>query len=114
MGDCPIGDKLTKYCDYLTEHYISEDSTFPPKLWACNSSSLRLTTNTCESFHSHFNKNFNTKSPSIMPWLNIILQVQVDIYVKINSAQVLKILKEYKRQEINEFKIIQYKSGRLT
>ncbi|KAF0692797.1 Uncharacterized protein FWK35_00038863, partial [Aphis craccivora] len=34
MGDCPIDDKLTKYCDYLTEHNISEDSTFPPKFWA--------------------------------------------------------------------------------
>jgi len=49
-----------------------------------------------------------------MLWLNIILQVQVDIYVKINSEQVLKILKEYKRQEINQFKITKYKSSWLT
>ncbi|XP_050066082.1 uncharacterized protein LOC126555168 [Aphis gossypii] len=41
MADCPIDDKLTQYCDYLTEHYISEDSTFPPKLW--NTSDKKLT-----------------------------------------------------------------------
>jgi len=32
MGDCPTDDKLTKNCDYLTEHHILEDNTFPPKL----------------------------------------------------------------------------------
>jgi len=49
-----------------------------------------------------------------MTWMNIILQVQVDIYVKINSAHILKISKEYKRQEINQSKTMKYKSGRLT
>jgi len=36
MLECPTDDRVTKYCDYLVNNYISEDSTFPPCLWACN------------------------------------------------------------------------------
>jgi len=62
----------------------------------------------------HFNKNVNTKSPSIVPWLNIVLQVKVDIYVKINSGHFLEMSIAYEHKEINQSKIKKYKSDRLT
>jgi len=43
--DCPVNTKLTNYCDYLTDTYISEDCLFPPSIWASNTSELIRTTN---------------------------------------------------------------------
>ncbi|KAE9524590.1 hypothetical protein AGLY_014640 [Aphis glycines] len=34
MAECLTDEKLVKYCDYLVENYISEDSVFSPTLWA--------------------------------------------------------------------------------
>ncbi|KAE9524840.1 hypothetical protein AGLY_014890 [Aphis glycines] len=42
-----------------------ENSKFPPKIWACMTESLCLTTNNCESFHSHFNQQFYKSHPNI-------------------------------------------------
>lgn len=66
MAECLTDEKLIEYCDYLVDNYISEDNAFKPTLWACNSLSIQLTTNACESFHSYINKNFYFDSPSII------------------------------------------------
>jgi len=52
-------DKLVEqFWDYLPENYIVADYTFLPPVWSeCSASSFR-TTNTCESFHAHFNALF--------------------------------------------------------
>jgi len=42
MTDCPENDKLQKYCDYLTDNYISGESIFPPKLWAIGQLTRRI------------------------------------------------------------------------
>ncbi|KAE9537652.1 hypothetical protein AGLY_006675 [Aphis glycines] len=118
MAECPTDEELVKYCDYLVENYISEDSVFSPTLWACNSASIQLTTNACESFHSYFNMNFYSNSPSIISWLNIKRNdIQTETYIKINSVEILKKTKDKKtkeRQEFNEKRILLYRSGEIT
>ncbi|KAE9537550.1 hypothetical protein AGLY_006573 [Aphis glycines] len=99
MAECPTDEKLVKYCDYLVENYISENSVFSPTLWARNSASIQLTTNACELFHSYFNKNFYSNSPSIISWLNIIRNdIQTETYIKINSVEIPKKTKDKKNE----------------
>jgi hypothetical protein len=69
ISDCPKNKKLQKFCDYLTNNYKSDESLFPPKLWAAKSSELIRTTNACKLFHLFFNKSFYSNSPSICGWL---------------------------------------------
>lgn len=118
MTECPTDERLIKYCDYLVDNYISEDSVFTPSLWACNSTSMQLTTNSCESFHSHFNRNFYSDSPSILNWLNIIRNdVQTETYIKMNSIGIPNISKDRrvkKRQKYNEKLIIKYRNKQIT
>jgi len=100
MAECPTDENLVKYCDYLIENYISEDYVFNPTLWACNSASIQLTTNARESFHSYFNKNFYSNSPSIISWLNIIRNdIQTETYIKMNSVEIPKKQKIRKRRK---------------
>jgi len=82
LSDCPVNDKLTNYCDYLTDTYISEDCLFPPSIWASNTSELITTTKVCDSF---FNKSFNHISPPISAWLSVINEIQTEVYIKLNS-----------------------------
>jgi hypothetical protein len=58
IGDCfamdlfetmPKDVRLEKYANYLVDTYISEDSLFPPQIWAVNSACITLTTDACES-----------------------------------------------------------------
>ncbi|KAE9543797.1 hypothetical protein AGLY_002027, partial [Aphis glycines] len=65
ISDMPDNHQYTQYTDYLLETYIHENSKFPPKIWACMTESLCLTTNNCESFHSHFNQQFYKSHPNI-------------------------------------------------
>ena len=65
QSDQPTHAAVTKYCDYLIENYISDEAVFPPSMWALKSSSLALTTNACESFHAHYNSQFNSAHPNI-------------------------------------------------
>lgn len=116
LSDCPVNDKLTNYCDYLTDTYISEDSLFPPSIWASNTSELIRTTNACESFHSFFNKSFNHISPPISAWLSIINEIQTEVYIKLNSLHLQRCPKDKKiidRQQKNEEKIQKYKAGTI-
>ncbi|KAL4112292.1 hypothetical protein QTP88_016108 [Uroleucon formosanum] len=58
MLDCPDDKRLKKYCDYLTDNFINEESLFPPQYLAAVWPSLVKTTNAYESFHSFFNQRF--------------------------------------------------------
>jgi len=60
MADKPENTAITEFCDYLIDNYISNQSIFPPKMWARQCSDRIHTTNACESFHSDFNSNFIT------------------------------------------------------
>ncbi|XP_022183760.1 uncharacterized protein LOC111043174 [Myzus persicae] len=116
LSDYPVNEKLTNYCDYLTDTYISEDGLFPPSIWAFNTSELIKTINACESFHSFFNKSFNHISPPISAWLSVINEIQTEVYIKLNSLHLQRCPKNKKiidRQQKNEEKIQKYKAGTI-
>lgn len=114
VGDCfaidlaeiqPTCEKITKFADYLVQTYISEDATFPPHIWAEHSSSLERTTNACESFHQKFNESFYSSHPNIFLFINELLNVQVDTYIKMRSA--LKCKKLYSTKTLDKQKYLQ-------
>lgn len=117
MADLPKGEQYVKLADYLVDTYISEDSSFPPSLWASNTSDLSLTTNPCESFHSHFSQSFYHTHPNINIFLKVLLLFQTSVYVKINSVNT-RILVKTRRvklaEEMLEDKIRALRSDQIT
>lgn len=125
----PENDKVTEFCDYLVDTYISENSHFPPHIWAEHSSSLQRTTNACESFHSKYNSSFYSPHPNINSFINVIKQFQIDTSVKINSVfstpktsvsqSLIKTkflnekLNDLKNHKINKFQFVQMVSHRF-
>lgn len=85
ISELPEGSKFTKFADYLVENYIEESSRFPPEMWASFERS-NVTNNPCESFHSHFQKNFYHSHPDINSFARILVDTQTFVYVKINSV----------------------------
>lgn len=84
----PIDDRVVKYSDNLVDNYMVENCDYFPILWASASSSLRLTTNNWESFHSNFNQSFYKESPSIITLVNVLInKVQTEVYVKLITTQ---------------------------
>jgi hypothetical protein len=41
----PPNIKLQQFADYLVDNYISEDSLFPPEIWAENSAARQMLVN---------------------------------------------------------------------
>lgn len=116
VGECfidlwqPLTDKIQTFCDYLVDTYIDDDSDFPPEIWATCSSSMYLTTNACESFHSKFNSLFYTSHPSIFQFLEILKQCQTDAKIKMQS--IVCTPRETNKQ-INKKKFIQTQITKL-
>ncbi|KAF0737873.1 Uncharacterized protein FWK35_00032989 [Aphis craccivora] len=86
MATQPNDDRIHEFCDYFLETYVMADSLFPPNVWAKFSNSTMRTTNACESFHSKLNSMFYSPNPSIFQLVDVLKQVQCDIYVKIRSS----------------------------
>ena len=51
----PEDPRCSKYADYLVENYVTDNSKFPPEMWAEVPSNNKRTNNSAESFHAHFN-----------------------------------------------------------
>jgi hypothetical protein len=49
---------MTEFTDYIIDNYISENSQFPPFIWAEDSKIYPRTTNRPEYFHSNYNQQF--------------------------------------------------------
>lgn len=125
VGDCfaidfaaiqPESNNLTAFADYLIDHYIGEESTFPPHVWANKTASNHCTTNACESFHSKFNAFFYTAHPNIFQFLQILKDCQKDVYIKLNSVNLKKHLRRVvkEKKDFIEKKILEFESGRIT
>ena len=65
MSEAPVDARCTKFADYLTDNYVSQESRFPPSLWAESPSNARRTINGPESLHSHYNAQFYSSHASI-------------------------------------------------
>ncbi|KAF6214894.1 hypothetical protein GE061_009639 [Apolygus lucorum] len=72
-------EKTQTFAEYIHNTYVAENSLFPPKLWACKTEEVTRTTNACESFHSSFNKDFNSPHPNIF-------EFQTEVYTKLQSV----------------------------
>lgn len=116
VSDCFVEDfaaiqpkhkQIEEFADYLVENYISNDSLFPPNMWAANSSSLQRSTNACEAFHSKFNSSFYCAHPNIYQFVEVLKNFQIDTYVKIKSASVVK--KVYRKATVAKQLYIQNK-----
>ncbi|XP_016663060.1 uncharacterized protein LOC107884772 [Acyrthosiphon pisum] len=78
-------DRIVIFTDYIFENYISPDAMFPPNIWAQFTASCNRTTNSCESFHSKLNMSFYTSHPNIYNFVDVLLEVQSETYIKFRS-----------------------------
>lgn len=103
MAILPSCTKIQSFADYLVENYIEEDAKFHPTVWAACTSSTEMTTNGCESFHSKFNSLFYAPHPNLYVFLDVLKNIQIDTYIKLNSAHVPKHItnKNYKTRLAN-------------
>lgn len=83
MTVIPKGQNFSRFADYLVENYIDEESKFPPKMWASFTKN-HVTTNPCEQFHSHFQKNCYHAHPDIFSFTKQLIGYQTFVFVKIN------------------------------
>lgn len=117
MADRPTNDQVSKYSDYLVDNYLTDNCDYPPILWASASSSLRRTTNNCESFHSNFNRHFYKESPSINTLVTVLInEVQTEVYVKLRSTHLPNVAQDRRvrdRQKRNKQFLSQYTNGDL-
>lgn len=86
----PKNQAIVTFADYLVDNYIAEDALFPLHIWAEHSSSLQNTTNACESFHSKYNSNFYSAHPNIWIFINVLLNCQIDSYIKQRSTKIVQ------------------------
>jgi len=82
MSIKPINSKLAQFADYILDTYITDEALFPPNIWAQCSAELNVTTNACESFHSHLAQNSH---PNIHYFVKALLEIQTFTYIKLNS-----------------------------
>lgn len=82
----PLDARVEKFCDYILENYIQSDSSFPPNIWAAFSPTTTRTTNGCESYHKELNSMFYTPKPNISLFVEALLDVQIDVYIKMRST----------------------------
>jgi hypothetical protein len=86
--DMPRDERVIEFADYLTDNYISEDSNFPPYIWAECSADISRTTNCCESFHSKFKNYCLAYHPNIYVFIEALKKIQTDTYIKITSSNI--------------------------
>lgn len=125
VGDCfalelfenmPQDPRLVKYADYLVDTYISEESLFPPIIWAEHSSTITRTTNACESFHSNFKNSIYAEHPNLFVFVEKLKEFQTDTYIKIQSLQKpiqIHDMKVKKRQKFIESMIIKHQNKEI-
>jgi len=113
----PQNTNLEKFSDYLLNTYLTNESKFPPHIWASASAALNKTTNACESFHAHFNNSMYQTHPSIFIFIQELLNVQAETYVKCNSVSSIhrsRNLAIKKKQEFIEDKIKKYNDKEIS
>lgn len=85
MSAEPNDERVAKFSDYLDKTYMSDEAQFPPTLWSCPSTASERTTNACESFHSRYNSQFTSPHPSIFIFINVLKNIQTEVYIRLNS-----------------------------
>ena len=71
--------------EYLLTNYVRDDAKFPPSVWAAPPSDGPRTTNSVESFNSHYNAEFYHALPHIHLVIETLEAIQTDIDLLLNS-----------------------------
>jgi hypothetical protein len=82
----PADNECVQFADSVLDTYIDENSELSPHLWA--SSPIfdhPKTTNGPESFYSHVNKQFYIPHPHLHQVIAVLLEIQTENTIKINS-----------------------------
>uniref|UniRef100_A0A2S2NXU0 MULE transposase domain-containing protein n=1 Tax=Schizaphis graminum TaxID=13262 RepID=A0A2S2NXU0_SCHGA len=95
----PNNQQLHDFCNFFEKNYILESCKFPPSIWAEFSNSLMRTTNACESFHSKLNSMFYSSYPNIFQFLEVLKNVQTDVYIKMRSSNQTQIRRKAVEKE---------------
>ncbi|KAE9521880.1 hypothetical protein AGLY_017687, partial [Aphis glycines] len=95
----PNNQQLHDFCNFFEKNYILESCKFPPSIWAEFSNSLMRTTNACESFHSKLNSIFYPSYPNIFQFLEVLKNVQTDVYIKMRSSNQTQIRRKAVEKE---------------
>jgi hypothetical protein len=66
-------------------NYKWRSSEFTWSIGSQASGEPTLATNACEYFYSHFNSSFYTTHPNIFIFIEKLKEIQIEIYIKINS-----------------------------
>jgi hypothetical protein len=77
-----------------------------------------LTTNACESFHSHINSSFYTTHPNIFMFIEKLKEIRLEVCIKLNSINKPfkfqnSITKKKKKRENLENLINKHNSGQI-
>jgi len=76
--------------DYILKNYIDFDVDFGSELWASAPDDSTRTTNGAENFHMHFNSQCYTPHPHIHKIIQILMEIQVNTGLKINSLKKIR------------------------
>jgi hypothetical protein len=101
----PTGDeRIEEFMDYEFDNYISPEASFPPSIWTQFSTTLNRTLNNCESFHSKLNSCFYSGHPNIFVFINELLEVQSETYIKCRSNGTKESKKQiFLREEMSRY-----------
>lgn len=78
------------FCNFFAKNYILPSFKFPSLMWAKFSNSLMRTTNVYESFLLKLNSMFYSAYSNIFQFLEVLENVQINIYIKIRSSYLTK------------------------
>ena len=115
MAIRPTGDeRIEEFMDYVFDNYISPEASFPPSTWAQFSTTLNRTTNSCESFNSKLNSCFYSGHPNIFLFINELLEVQSETYIKCRSNGTKKSKKHQEKQIFLREEMSRYTGNLIT
>jgi hypothetical protein len=107
MSVAPDGEKCITFADYLVENYVSNDSKFPPSLWAEIPSDEKRTNNAAESYHANLNEQFYSPHPTIFVFRDVVQKLQSVSYVKIRGSDTQFLTRRAEREK-HQFLMRQY------
>ena len=82
----PNDKRMEQFCDYLLEHYIDADSTFPPPVWTESIASSFRTINACELFYAHFNALHYSAHHNIFVLVSALQKIRNETYILMRSV----------------------------
>ena len=101
MFDQPDDERCIAFADYLVENYITQESRFPPQMWAGAPSDAIRTNNASESFHAHFNERFHSTHPNVFAFVDALLKIHTTTYLKVRSMITVALRKKCDREKDN-------------